>query len=237
MERYRASIWRQENLAAMGRLTAGIAHEIRNPLGIIKGSAEHLRDRLQEVGLQDEVVAFIPDEVDRLDRILKGYLAFGTDSEPDLEVMDIRKPIRRTINLLAEEFGALGVEITLQGGESEHLVRADSHRLQQVLMNLLLNARDAMPNGGRVTLNLDRQQDRVVLQVIDEGSGLKGLSEQKLFSPFWTDKEKGSGLGLTLARRIVELHHGILRIYDRPKGEGAVAELTLPALSKGKRET
>jgi len=230
MERYRASVWRQENLAAMGRMTAGIAHEIRNPLGIIRGSAEHVARRLEEAGLTDEISAFIPEEVDRLDRILKGYLAFGSDSEVELERVNLNEPVRRTAAILAEEFQAAGVEVEIPTAAPACPVRCDPRRLQQVLLNLLLNARDAMPNGGKVTVAFRRDGAEVILTVTDEGTGLKGLQDEKLFSPFWTDKEKGSGLGLALARRIMENQGGGLSLYDRADRPGAVAEIRLPAL-------
>jgi len=231
MERYRATVWRQENLAAMGRMTAGIAHEIRNPLGIIRGAAQHLQQRLGDAGITDEVTRFIPEEVDRLDRILKGYLAFGSDSEVELEPVHWQEPLRRTLKILAEELNAAGIEVTVQQ-QSTGLVLADSPRLQQVLLNLLLNAREAMPNGGKVAIQVRQTAAEVVLTVTDEGAGLKGLSDEKLFSPFWTDKEKGSGLGLALARRIIEKQGGHLRMHDRTDRPGAVAEIRLPRLQE-----
>jgi signal transduction histidine kinase len=228
MERYRASVWRQENLAAMGRMTAGIAHEIRNPLGIIRGAAEHVGRRLAAAGIEDEIAGFIPEEVDRLDRILKGYLAFGGDSPPQLETLDLRAPVRRAAKLAADELARGGVAVALELGEQELTVRVDPHRLQQVLLNLLLNARDAMPEGGTVTVVAARRPDAVVLRVTDEGTGLKGIDGDRLFAPFWTDKEKGSGLGLAMARKIVEEHGGRLVLSDRDDRRGAVAEVVLP---------
>jgi len=95
-------------------------------------------------------------------------------------------------------------------------------------MNLLLNARDAMPNGGKVTLHLAGDGDQALLTIADEGTGLKGLAEEKLFTPFWTDKEKGSGLGLALARQIMARQDGTLTLSDRADGPGAIAEIRLP---------
>ncbi len=228
MERYRASIWRQENLAAMGRMTAGIAHEIRNPLSIIRGAAQHLTRRMQEVGIEDEVADYIPAEVDRLDRILKGYLAFGTDQEVQLESVDLIQPVRRTVRILEEEMAAAGIEVVIEEDMAPCRVLADRLRLQQVLLNLFLNARDAMPNGGKVTVWLGVEAGWTVLTVTDQGTGLKGLPQEKLFTPFWTDKEKGSGLGLVLARQLMENQNGTLTLKDRPDRQGAVAEIRLP---------
>jgi signal transduction histidine kinase len=228
MERYRASVWRQENLAAMGRMTAGIAHEIRNPLSIIRGAAQHLDRRLEDAGVRDEITRFIPEEVDRLDRILKGYLAFGTDQTVERERIDLRIPVRRTVKILSDELAAAGIELAVDEPSSGCWVLADPRRLQQVLMNLLLNARDAMPNGGEVNLYLTSDANQARLTVTDEGTGLKGLAEEKLFTPFWSDKEKGSGLGLALARQIMEKQDGTLTLGDRADRPGAVAEICLP---------
>jgi signal transduction histidine kinase len=236
MERYRASVWRQENLAAMGRMTAGIAHEIRNPLGIIRGAAQHLDQRLAAAGIEDEVARFIPEEVDRLDRVLKGYLAFGSDSEVELEPVHWQEPLRRTLRILEDELAVAGIEVTVQQQSTSHVL-ADPRRLQQVLLNLLLNARDAMPNGGRVAIQVRQTATEVILTVTDEGSGLQGVSQERLFAPFWTDKEKGSGLGLAMARRLVERQNGSLQLRDRTDRAGAVAEIRLPRFEGTAQDT
>jgi signal transduction histidine kinase len=228
MERTRATAWRQENLAAMGRMTAGIAHEIRNPLGIISGAAQHLDKRLQESGLRDEMAGFITEEVDRLDRILKGYLAFGSDTEAEKEPLDLRRVAQRTAKLLEDEFRRAGVTIAVGDLEREAPVLGDPRRLQQVLLNLLMNARDAMPGGGTILVDLAVQTDAIALTVTDEGAGLSGVTREKLFSPFWTSKEKGSGLGLSVSRKIIETHHGTLGLRDRADRSGVVAEIRLP---------
>jgi signal transduction histidine kinase len=228
MERYRASVLQQENLAAMGRMTAGIAHEIRNPLGIISGTAQHLERRLQAAGVEDETVGYIQEEVARLDRILTGYLAFGSDAAVQKESLELARTVTRTVKLVAEEFAAAGVTIEPPVIDGHCRVKGDPHRLQQVLLNLLLNARDAMPEGGRIEIALQPDGSQAVLTVTDEGAGLQGWTEEKLFSPFWTSKEKGSGLGLSVARRVVENLDGSLQLRDRRERAGAVAELRLP---------
>ena len=169
LERYRATMLRQENLAAMGRMTAGIAHEIRNPLGIIRGSGQHLQRVLAEAGITDEVADFIPEEVDRLDAILGGYLAFGADSSAASEVVDLARVVRRSAGLLKEELARDKVSLDMAQLADGLLVEGDPRRLQQVLLNLLLNASDAMPGGGEVSLQLDRTER--LGQAADQGSG------------------------------------------------------------------
>ena len=235
-ERSRAAAWRQENLAAMGRMTAGIAHEIRNPLGIIRGAAQHLAGRLREAGVEDELAGFIPEEVDRLDRILKGYLAFGADATLEPEPVDLAVLARRTLRLLEGELAGAAVTAELAADPDLPPVPADPRRLQQVLLNLLLNARDAMPRGGTVAVRLARAGGEAVLTVADEGTGLQGAAAADLFAPFRTTKEKGSGLGLAVVRRIVAAHGGAVSLRDRDGGRGAVAEVRLPLAGGAARE-
>ncbi len=157
LERSRATLARQESLAAMGRMTAGIAHEIRNPLGIIRGAGEHLGRLLADRGIADEAATFIPEEVDRLDRILAGYLAFGADAPGEPEDLDLASVVRRTVRLVARDL-AVDIAEPLPAAPC----RGDPRRLQQVVLNLLLNARDAMPAGGRVT---SRCRERAAVSV------------------------------------------------------------------------
>jgi signal transduction histidine kinase len=232
--RYRASIQRQENLAAMGRMTAGIAHEIRNPLGIIRGAGEHLQRVLAEQGIADEVADYIPEEVDRLDQILTGYLAFGTDKDAVVEEFDLALGVRRTSHLVRDEFAAAGVQLEIQETMPPALVLGDPRRLQQVVLNLLINARDAMPEGGVVTVSVALKAGQVQVVVTDDGPGLGTADVGKLFEPFWTSKEKGSGLGLAMSRKIMEDMGGRLTLRDRSDRSGAVAELWAPLVPANK---
>jgi len=228
LEQTRAQLLRQENLAAMGRMTAGIAHEIRNPLGIIRGAGEHLQRILRDRGLEDEVAAFIPAEVDRLDRILAGYLALGTDREGEPEDLDLGALVRRTARLVADELARAQVSLAITDPLPLAPVRGDPRRLQQVLLNLLLNARDAMPAGGRIDVALRGDGDRLQLTVLDTGGGLRDIDPEQAFEAFRTTKDKGSGLGLAVSRRIARAHGGDLSLADRTDGHGCQATLTLP---------
>jgi signal transduction histidine kinase len=229
LEQYRASIMRQENLAAMGRMTAGIAHEIRNPLGIIRGAGEHLKRVLTGAGIKDEVADFIPEEVDRLDQILTGYLAFGSDREAVSEVFDLGRGVRRSVELLSSELESVGIVLEIAAGMLPAPVRGDPRRLQQVLLNLLINARDAMPGGGMIGISLVTVGGAATLEIFVSGTGLGGVDRGRLFEPFWTTKEKGSGLGLAMSRRIVEDMGGTIALEDRgePPGTRAIIELPL----------
>lgn len=228
LERARSDLTRQERLAAMGRMTAGIAHEIRNPLGIIRGAGQHLQRVLKDHGIEDETATYIPEEVDRLDRILTGYLNFGTDGEPADEPLDLARLLRRTVQLVAAEMHAAGIVVSLSEPLPPAVTRGDPRRLQQVLLNLLLNARDAMPAGGPVTIELVRAAGRFEVRILDAGTGLGDTAAEKLFEPFVTTRTQGSGLGLAVSRRIAREHGGELTLSNRPDGTGCAAVLTLP---------
>lgn len=227
--RARSEMMRQENLAMMGRMTAGIAHEIRNPLGIIRGAGEIQAQKLREMGVDLPTLDYIPDEVDRLDRILTRYLTFGKGGNGfDMERLDLSRLAYRSVRMAEQELAAAGIELAVEAPEAPLYVTGDNPSLQQVMLNLLLNARDAMPGGGRIAVVMERSGREAVLRVLDEGTGLGGMSEREIFEPFLTTKEKGSGLGLTVVRQVVEDHGGTFSLSDRNDGPGAVAEMRLP---------
>jgi len=226
--RTRAVLAEQEKLASMGRMTAGIAHEIRNPLGIIRGAGELIAMRLGQAGLDASSADFITGEVDRLDRILTRYLAFGRGGGLNPEPLNLEALVRRTVGNMASELASTPVTVSVLGEPRD--VRADDPALQQVLLNLLLNARDAALEAEDPSLELELEYgpQGVALSVRDHGAGLGGRDPERQFIPFETSKEKGSGLGLAVVRQVVEDHGGAASLGERSDGPGAVAIVTLP---------
>jgi signal transduction histidine kinase len=226
--RTRARLAEQEKLASMGRMTAGIAHEIRNPLGIIRGAGELIAMRLEKAGLDAASADFITGEVDRLDRILTRYLAFGRGGGLNPEPLDFVALVRRTVRNMDSELTTTPATVTIHG--EPHDVCIDDPAMQQVLLNLLLNARDVAleADDPALVLDLDYGVDSVTLSVKDHGAGLGGRDPEQLFAPFETTKEKGSGLGLAVVRQVAEDHGGSVHISDRADGPGAVATVVLP---------
>ncbi len=225
---------RTETLAAMGQMAAMLAHEIRNPLGIIRGAAERTGERYG-IG-EDDVFRFIPEEVDRLERTLAAYLDFarppgaGGGGEVDLAAA-----LRRTLALAAEELRRKEVEVVEEipvDGDEPVRVGADPHLLQQAFLNVVLNARDAMPEGGVLTVGLERRGRRAVVSFRDTGTGMTPEVRRRALEPFFTDKEKGSGLGLTVVRRVTEEMGGRLDLRSEP-GRGATVVLDLPLVPGG----
>jgi signal transduction histidine kinase len=229
LARVRAALQRNETLSAMGRMAAGIAHEIRNPLGIIKNTAQLLREEMQEARLDTRLVEYIPQEVDRLDQTLTGYLDFARDAPLRREPVDLCRLVRRTLRLMEPDFRQAGVRFqdNLDAMGPVEL-RLDAHRMQQVFLNLFLNAVQAMPDGGELTVSVEgKGGPDVRVEIRDTGVGLDPAKARHVFEPFYTSKPKGSGLGLSVVQKIVHEHGGRVRLESRP-GEGARVVLDLP---------
>lgn len=224
-----AALQRTEALSAMGRMAAGIAHEIRNPLGIIKNTAQLLREELGDAGVQSDLVDYIPEEIDRLNETLTGYLEFAKEAPLRRETFDLVPTVRRILELAARELSAARVQALDNLAEVGQLeLHADRRRVQQLLLNLVLNAVQAMPAGGQLRVSLARVASDVRITVQDDGVGMDPAMAQQIFEPFVTSKEKGSGLGLYMVRRIVEDHGGYLELETGP-GEGTAFTVVLPA--------
>ncbi len=228
LARTRAALLRSESLSAMGRMAAGIAHEIRNPLGIIKNTAQLLRGELADGTAQAQLLEFIPEEVDRLNDILTGYLDFAKQAPPRPVPLELVQLVRRILQIMTPDFQAARVRVLDNLLEVEQVrLTADPRRLQQVFLNLFLNAIQAMPDGGELRLTLRPFGRAITVEVADTGVGIDPAQRGRLFEPFVTTKEKGSGLGLSIARQIVEDHGGRIEIDGRP-GAGATVTLVLP---------
>ena len=221
-----AAVQRAETLAAMGRMAAGIAHEIRNPLGIIRATASRLKKLYDAPDAPDEKFDFIADEVDRLSTVLDGYLGFARDEPPRLVALDWVPLVHSTLRLMQPELDAAHVTLTTDLPAS-CTVRGDAQRLRQLLMNLVLNAVQAMEGGGRLHVQLQQEDAGICLTLADTGQGIPTALHARVFEPFFTTREKGSGLGLAIVQRIVEEHAGSIRL-GTPEAGGTRIEVRLP---------
>lgn len=230
LARAHVALARSEQLSAMGRMAAGIAHEIRNPLGIIKNTAQLLRAELQDAGVGTDLVEYIPEEVDRLNETLTGYLEFAKDAPLRREDVDLVALVRRTLKLVKRDVETARIEVSQDLGD-ELVIDADSRKLQQVILNLVLNGVQAMPRGGLLDVRIEApagaDASMVALHVRDTGVGMDAAQAQQVFEPFFTSKEKGSGLGLHVVQRIVEDHGGRMELETAP-GEGTTFTVLLP---------
>lgn len=234
----RALLERQEKLASLGALAAGVAHEIRNPLTAIKARLFTQRKQLPEGSEALEDNRFISEEILRLDRIIKDFLLFARPSEPRLEVIKATTPFRELADLFGPKLQKDGVHLKCEFLAAPH-INADPQQLKQALINLINNAAESIEETGTITLRTHTKLARLgtratqvaVLEVEDTGKGIPPEVRKRLFDPFFTTKEAGTGLGLSITARIVEKHGGALE-YQTQAGRGTIFSIILP-IAKG----
>jgi signal transduction histidine kinase len=216
---------RAQNLAAMGRLTATLAHEIKNPLAIIRGSAERLRSADPE---SQRMASFVIEETDRLSRTVGRYLQFARGGDETTESGDAVGALEATLALLEGEFAERAIRLERsRGGADSATVGLDPESLKQVYLNLLLNAVESMPAGGRLAVSDRVRGERLEIEIADEGAGIPKDLLKRLGQPFVTTKVTGSGLGLFLARRLVTASGGELVIRSEV-GRGTTCIVRMP---------
>jgi len=221
---------RAEQMMAIGQVAAGVAHELRNPLTSIKGLIQvNLRD-LRQRGLPADDLGVIEQEIRRMERTLQTFLDFARPPQPDRRRLDLAAILDRVFALVTGRARKQNVSMRLTKPEAAVAVNADQDQIQQLLLNLVLNALDVLPRGGAVEVELHAPRDRFVeLYVRDTGPGIAPEVLPKVFETFVSNKETGVGLGLPISRRIAEEHGGTLTAYNLPDA-GACFLLRLPAI-------
>jgi signal transduction histidine kinase len=220
-------IMQSEKMASLGELAAGIAHEIRNPLAIIAGSAETLKKR-EERETREEMIGYIVEESERINAMINNFLNFARPKEPKWARCDIVEVIQRTIQLISPQARIQNVEVVGEFPRKPLHIEVDPELIQHAIMNIELNALEAMEQGGVLRINVITDQGgRVVIKFSDTGRGIPPKISRKIFDPFFTTKEGGTGLGLSIAHTIVESHGGILSNTSN-EGRGATFTMSLP---------
>ncbi len=216
-----------EHFSSIGRLAAGLAHEIKNPLAGIQGAIEVIRDRLDGAFEQD-VLSEVLSEVGRIDKIVRELLNYAKPKTPELKPVCLEVIVRHLINLL-QESGKRDTDFVVEGtaDDRQMQVMGDENYLEQVLMNLLLNAVEAMDGQGVVRVVFQSDAEKVSVRIQDNGPGIPIGLESKIFDPFFTTKQSGTGLGLATCRRILHEHGGTLAL-DPDSRQGATFILRLP---------
>ncbi|MGB7061352.1 MAG: ATP-binding protein [Candidatus Zixiibacteriota bacterium] len=228
VRRMEEAVIKTSALQAMGEMVATICHEIRNPLGIIKGTSERLRSKYDQI--DDELFDFIPEEVDRLNDILTGYLEFASSEPKRKERVDIVPLVARTADQLRRSFSKKNIEIELNAGENLPLLSVNPGGIRQVLINLLMNAKDAVKQDGLISVSLKSEKEFVELSVEDNGKGISRQELKQIFNPFFSTKAKGSGLGLYVVKKIVEEHDGKTGVERKAEG-GTKIKVRFPVRS------
>lgn len=225
--RLRRQVAEAAHLAAVGRLAGSVAHEVRNPLSALRGLVQFLAKGAEPGSRQAEMAGLAVSEVDRLERVVSGLLEYTRPREPRRLPLDLAESIEGTLSLVRDDPRAQGVEIGLELPPDLPLLRADPDQVRQVLLNLLINALEALNGRGHLNLAARVEKQAIWVEVADDGPGLPPGQVEQVFDPFFSTRERGSGLGLAIAKRIVEAHGGRISAANRPEG-GARFSFSLP---------
>jgi PAS domain S-box-containing protein len=227
-------LWQASKLATMGELAASVAHELNNPLATMSLRLDSLAKQLAHDGRESHDMEIVVNEVERMGKLVGGLLQFGRRSHQEISTIDICQEINNALELTEYYFRSHKIKVVRQFDSSLPTVPADREQLRQVFLNLMTNASDAMPQGGKLIVRARAQADdgvtMVRIELADSGPGIAPADLEKLWEPFFTTKPegKGTGLGLAICRRVVEAHHGSIAIDSR-LGEGTTVRIVLPA--------
>jgi PAS domain S-box-containing protein len=212
----------RERLSTLGEMSAGIAHELRNPMGVISGYTKILSRKVEEP-LRPAVMA-INREIEVMNRIITDFLTFARPAEPVPGNVDLAALVQNCIEMIS----GTSRGIVIRTGTAQFpAIRADEVMIRQAINNLLLNAVEAMPDGGEISISCTVSGAGLVLAISDTGHGIPENLRDRIFLPFYTTKERGTGLGLAIVHKIIVAHGGSIRVESSPKG--TVFQITLPA--------
>jgi signal transduction histidine kinase len=216
---------RQEKLASVGQLLAALAHDLRNPLGVIRSSAQVVLEGPQEEAIRQEMARYIIDEVDKLSHRLNDFLRYARQKPPDFRMCPAEEILSAAVKQWEAQGGHERIKVEHHFGQALPSIQVDPEQVKEALMNLLMNAREAMPEGGTLTLNTRvAEGGGVEIEVADTGSGIAPDHLARIFEPFFTTKEYGTGLGLTNVKRLVEDNGGTM-VVNSSAGKGTTCIL------------
>lgn len=231
MRRIEDEIELSRRLSAIGRLTSGVAHEVKNPINAIVVHLEVLRQKLQQVDPDTRRhMDVIGSEIQRLDRVVQTLVDFTRPVELQLAEMDLRRVLDDVVTLAEPEAHLHGVSMERQFPAESLYVNVDIDLMKQALLNVVLNGIQAMPNGGTLSVGAGRNDETIVAEIHDQGAGIPAEIRDKVFNLYFTTKKTGSGIGLARTYRIMQLHHGSIE-FDSVEGEGTTFRLRFPPVS------
>ena len=215
IKKLEAEMKNKEKWAAIGELSANIAHEIRNPLASLRGSIEILREGKLPEKHKEKLMNIALSEMDRLNNTISDFLAYSSPKPLEKKIVDLHPVLDSTLELLihSENNGGITIKKNFEGQLFSH---ADPEKIRQVFWNLGINAYEAMGNGGELTVSTEDTPPYVTISFSDTGSGIPQSDIDKIYYPFFTTKDSGTGLGLSIAYRIIEEHNGRLLVTSNP---------------------
>jgi two-component system sensor histidine kinase HydH len=231
IKRLQDKVRRSQRLAAIGELAAGVAHEVRNPLSSIRGFAQFLAHVLKDQPQEREYAEIMVKEVDRINNVVTNLLSFARPIKPEPAPTDIAKLINHTVRLVEEDARLRNVTIRVSASDGLDKVSVDANQITQVMLNLILNALQAVKSGGTISVAAQRSDsDTLRLNVQDDGAGIPPDQVEKIFDPFFTTRERGTGLGLAIVHMIVENHGGEINVVSPvpEEGKGTLITINLP---------
>ena len=221
---------RAKHLSMLGEMVACVSHEIRNPLGIIRSSASLLKKKIKAVDPSNTIPDIIVEESGRLNDIISDFLNFAKPKNPNRAPCLVNEVLEKNVSLLAAQIEKEGYIIKKHYDNNLPEIMADSAMLHQSFLNILINAMQAMPDGGEIHIKTSLEDKFIIIHIEDEGEGIHKDVMDKIWDPFFTTKEKGTGLGLGIVKNIIEAHGGSIRIDNKPV-RGACVAIELPVMA------
>lgn len=223
------SMEKVEKMATIGELSSAIAHEIKNPLAGISGAIQVLSEGFAHDDQRREIMDDVLVEINRLDKTVRNLMSFARPPAPSLILIPVSAIIERTVELIAGQAKKQHIDVNILPTDDLAVVRADPDQIQQVLLNIIVNALHVMPQGGelKVATRVIKAESVVEVAISDNGTGIAKADVEKIFEPFFTTKTSGTGLGLAICRNIVESHSGTVDVESAP-GQGTTFRIRLP---------
>lgn len=225
---------RAEKLSTLGEMAAVLAHEIRNPLGSIRGTAEILKDDYQPGDPKHEFIEIQIKETERLNRVVEDFLRMARPQPAEMKLCRIQEELETIVTLVANDARERGISLVLEPALSDPKVKGNGEKLRQAFLNIVINALQATPQGGSVTIAARQAESGVAISFTDTGPGIDAETLARVFEPFFTTKQDGTGLGLAVTKKIIEGHDGTLSVASEA-GKGTTVTVRVPLPAGGKR--
>jgi len=230
-ERLRQEITRTERLRTVATLASGMAHEIKNPLTAIKIFAEYLPKKIHEPDFLNKFIPLVQREVTRIDELVHQLLEYAKPTPPNMKPTSIISLINETLDFLNQQM--IAQRITLKKHfdiDETTLINIDKNQIKQALLNIILNALDATPPGGIMTVNIYIENNALHIKILDTGTGVHPDDLKRIFDPFYSKKDAGTGLGLSITHEIIQQHNGSIHV-DSSIGKGTTFDVSLPVIN------